>query len=133
MRVVQELRRRGRAITGPVLGISLVFYFAYHLIVGDRGLLAWMELTQQLRDAKATLAALDVERTTLERRVGLLQPEHLDPDMLDERARATLNLVGPNEIVIPLTAGPSNCQASRQVDAAAQATGAQIAGQRAAP
>jgi cell division protein FtsB len=67
-----------------------------------------MELTQDLRDAKATLAALDVERQTLGHRVGLLQPEHLDPDMLDERARATLNLVGPNEIVIPLTAGPSN-------------------------
>ena len=108
MRVVHELRRRRRAITGPVLGISLVCYFAYHLFVGDRGLLAWMELTQQLRDAKATVAALDLEKDTLERRVGLLQPEHLDPDMLDERARATLNLVGPNEVVIPLTTGPSN-------------------------
>jgi cell division protein FtsB len=108
MRVVHELRRRGRAITGPVLGISLVCYFAYHLFVGDRGLLAWMELTQQLRDAKATVAALDLEKETLGRRVGLLQPDHLDPDMLDERARATLNLVGPNEAVIPLTTGPSN-------------------------
>jgi len=108
MRVVHELRRRGRAITGPVLGISLVCYFASHLFVGERGLLAWTELTQELRDARATLAALDTERQTLERRVGLLQPEHLDPDMLDERARATLNLVGPNEIVIPLMTGPSN-------------------------
>lgn len=108
MRVVHELRRRGRAITGPVLGISLVCYFAYHLFVGDRGLLAWVELTQELRDAKATLAALDVEKDTLERRVGLLQPEHLDPDMLDERARATLNLVAPNEVVIPLPTGPAN-------------------------
>jgi cell division protein FtsB len=108
MRVVHELRRRWRAIAGSVLGISLVCYFACHLIVGDRGLLAWMDLTRELRDAKAMLATLDVERGTLERRVGLLQPEHLDPDMLDERARATLNLVGPNEIVIPLTAPPSN-------------------------
>ena len=108
MRVVHELRRRGRAITGPVLGISLVCYFAYHLFVGDRGLLAWLALTQELRDAKATLAALDSERETLERRVGLLQPEHLDPDMLDERARATLNLVGPNELVIPRTTGPAD-------------------------
>jgi cell division protein FtsB len=108
MRVVHELRRRGRAITGPVLGISLVCYFAYHLFVGDRGLLAWMALTQELRDGKATLAALDTERETLERRVGLLQPEHIDPDMLDERARATLNLVAPNEVVIPLTSEPAN-------------------------
>jgi len=108
MRVAHELRRRGRAIAGPVLGISLVCYFAYHLFVGDRGLLAWMELTQELRDAKATLAALDIERETLARRVGLLQPEHLDPDLLDERARATLNLVAPNEVVIPLAPGSSD-------------------------
>src|ERR1700680_1533414 len=108
MRVVHELRRRAPAITGPVLGISLVCYFAYHLFVGDRGLLAWMELSQELRDGKATLAALALERQTLERRVGLLQPDHLDPDMLDERARATLNLVGPNEIVIPTAPAPSN-------------------------
>ena len=58
MRVVHKLRRRARAITGPVLGISLVCYFAYHLIVGDRGLLAWMDLTRELRDAKAMLVTL---------------------------------------------------------------------------
>ena len=59
MFVVDEIRRRARAITGPVLAISLVCYFAYHLFVGDRGLIAWLHLTQQLRDGKATLAALD--------------------------------------------------------------------------
>ncbi len=108
MRVVHELRRRGRAIAGPVLGISLVCYFAYHIFVGGRGLLAWIELTQELRDAKATLAALEIEKDTLARRVGLLQPDHLDPDMLDERARDTLNLAAPNEVVIPMTTGPAN-------------------------
>ena len=29
-----------------------------------------------------------------------LSPDHLDPDLLDERVRATLNLVAPNELVI---------------------------------
>jgi cell division protein FtsB len=40
------------------------------------------------------------ERDALDHRVGLLRPEHLDRDMLDERAREMLNLAGPNEIVI---------------------------------
>ncbi len=101
MFVVDEIRRRARAITGPVLGVSLVCYFAYHLFVGDRGLIAWLHLTQQLRDGKATLAALDSEKRALDHRVGLLRPDHLDPDMLDERARAVLNLAGSDEIVIP--------------------------------
>lgn len=100
MSIVLEIRRRARLVIGPILGISLVAYFAYHLIQGDRGLLAWMRLTQQVREAKMTLAAVEAERSTLERRVDLLRPDHLDRDMLDERARSQLNLIGPHEIVI---------------------------------
>ena len=102
MRLVEEIRRRARAITGPFLAISLVVYFSYHLFAGDRGFLAWIALSQELRDAKATLADLDQQRETLGRRVGLLRPDHLDLDLLDERARAVLNLAAPDEIVIPL-------------------------------
>ncbi len=100
MSIVHEIRRRARLIVGPVLGISLCAYFAYHLVQGDRGLTAWLRLTQQIRDARTTLAAVEAERLTLERRVNLLRPEHLDRDMLDERARSQLNLAAPNEIVI---------------------------------
>ncbi len=100
MRVVDEIRRRSKLIIGPIFGISLVCYFTYHLIQGDRGLMAYMNLTRQISDAKATLEQVDRQRLTLDRRVALLRPEHIDPDMLDERARSTLNLIGPNEVVI---------------------------------
>lgn len=40
------------------------------------------------------------ERQELERRVALLRPESLDPDMIDERARASLNVVQPQELAI---------------------------------
>ena len=100
MSILYEIRRRARLIIGPVLGISLCTYFAYHLVQGDRGLVAWLHPTQQLRDAKATRATVEAQRTTLQRRVELLRPEHLDPDMLDERARSQLNLAAPNEVVI---------------------------------
>jgi len=102
MRLADEFRRRLRTITGPVLGISLVCYFAYNLFAGDRGLIAWLQLNQELRDAQATYSAVHADREALERRVALLRPEHIDPDMLDERARAVLQLGGPNELVIPL-------------------------------
>jgi|SRR5579863_2458394 len=104
MRLAKELSRRLRTIVGPVLRVSLVCYFAYNLFAGDRGLLAWLHLNQELRDAQATYAAVHADRVALERQVALLQPEHIDPDMLDERARAVLQLGGPNEIVIPLPA-----------------------------
>ena len=100
MSIAAELRKRIRLVAGPILGISLVFYFAYHLVQGDRGVLAWLRLSQQLKEAQATLAATRAERDALGGRVAQLRPEHLDRDMLDERARATLNLAGPNEMVI---------------------------------
>jgi cell division protein FtsB len=100
MSILREIRWRSRLIIGPILGISLCGYFAFHLVEGDRGLVAWAQLSQQVRDARGTLAATEAERTTLERRVQLLRPEHLDRDMLDERARSQLDVVGPNEIVV---------------------------------
>ena len=66
---------------------------------GDRGLIAWLRLTQQINEAHATLATLDAQRAPLEHRVSLMRGK-IDPDLLDESARAELNLVGPNEVVI---------------------------------
>jgi cell division protein FtsB len=100
MMVLQEIRKRAGFIAGPVLGISLMCYFGYHLVQGERGLLAWLRLTQEIKVAQVKLGILDAERTRLDRRANLLRPEHLDRDMLDEQARATLNLAGPNEVVI---------------------------------
>ena len=100
MMISREIRRRARLVVGPVLGICLVGYFAYHLVQGDRGLLAWMNLTQQIKIAQKNLADSREAREALERRVALLKPDSLDLDLLDERVRATINLALPNEIVI---------------------------------
>jgi cell division protein FtsB len=46
------------------------------------------------------LAGLKEVRERLERDVSLLRPESLDPDMLDERARAILNLANKDDLVM---------------------------------
>ena len=100
MGVISELRGRAGQIIGPILGISLVCYFAYHLVQGDRGLIAMMGLMQQVRAAEAEKATLDAELQPLANRVRLLESAHIDRDLLDERARAVLNVAAPDEIVI---------------------------------
>src|SRR5258708_21604170 len=97
MSIAYEIRRRARLIVGPVRGISLCASFAYHLVQGDRGLTAWLRLTQQVRDARTTLAAVEAERSTLERRGNPLPPPHPHPHMLDERARRHLNPPAPTQ------------------------------------
>ena len=96
----RKVRRWARALIVPACGIALTGYFAYNLVIGDRGLLAWRRLTTQLQTEDTRLTALQAERKSLARRVSDLSPGHLDPDLLDERVRATLNLVAPNELVI---------------------------------
>lgn len=104
MTVSSSLRRLIRPVAVPLMGVAVLCYFGYHAIQGERGLMTWWQLRQDIRVAEAERAAVAAERGTLERRVHLLRPDHLHPDMLDERARDMLNLVGPNELVI-LTPG----------------------------
>jgi cell division protein FtsB len=114
MILMRELRKRARVVVGPILGIALTAYFAYNLVEGDRGFIAWTRLARQLRAEDARLDALRAQRAVLKLKVSDLTPSHLDPDLLDERVRGTLNLVGPNERVImkPAADPPTTPQAS---------------------
>lgn len=89
-----------RAATIPLVCVSLIGYFAYHLFVGDHGLGARARLEMRISTLEGELSGLQAVRAKLDRDVALLRAEHLDPDMLDERARAILNFAHPNDIVI---------------------------------
>ena len=100
MTVLRALRRRVHFILGPIVGIALTGYFAYHLVEGERGFEAWLRLNREIRTATANLDTVRAQRKALDIRVSELRPEHVDPDLLDERIRATLNLIAPDDIVI---------------------------------
>ncbi len=100
MGLIQEMRNRARFVVGPVLGVCAVGYFAYHVVHGDRGLIAWWNFKQRVATAKQALAQSQEERGRLENRVRLLNPGSLDPDMLEERARVMLNYGHADELVI---------------------------------
>jgi cell division protein FtsB len=100
MIVLHEMRRRARFLVAPLLGAALTTYFVYHIFEGERGLYAWRDIAQQLHAAANTLAVVEAEYTALKRKVDGLDPARIDPDLLDQQVRATLNLVAPNEAVI---------------------------------
>lgn len=91
-------RCRGRIV--PVSCALLLVYFGYHAIQGDRGLLSWIKLSDELAEARIALEVTAGKRAGLERKVALLRPDGLDPDMLDERARYMLSLARTDEVVI---------------------------------
>ena len=100
MVLFQEMRARARYVIGPVLGVCAVGYFAFHVVHGDRGLIAWWDIKQRVAAARQILAVSRAERETLERRVRLLNPGSLDADMLEERARLMLNYGHAYDIII---------------------------------
>ncbi len=106
MAVAETLQRYARQVVRPVLCTLVVAYIAYHAVQGDRGLLAYFTYSQELDRAAATLDEVRRTRERLAHRVALLRPESLDPDLLEERARITLDLVGPNEFIVILPAEP---------------------------
>ena len=59
------------------------------------------------RRAFHELAGCKVERAQWERRIALLKSDGLDPDMLDERARALLDYTHPNDLTLMLDRAPA--------------------------
>ena len=99
-------RRRLRSVL-TALGLyfaagMLIGYFGVNAFTGDHGLNARQKIDQQIAELSSELAAAQAERAVWERRVSLLKSESLDPDLLDERARALLDYVDPNDLVLKL-------------------------------
>jgi cell division protein FtsB len=84
----------------PVRALGAAGYFGYHLQIGDHGLKARADLEGRRAVLAGELAGLQVVKQRLERDVSLLRPESLDPDMLDERARAILNLAHSDDLIM---------------------------------
>ena len=89
-----------RGLAFPLIVTSLVIYFGYFAVYGNHGLVNWMRLQHEIELKQAEVDHLRSEREALEHRVRLLRPESVDPDMLEEQARARLGLSGPDEVII---------------------------------
>ena len=78
----------------------IIGYFGLSAYTGAHGLKAKQDLALQMKELSEEVARLKAERTEWERRVALLRSGSLDPDMLDERARAMLDYVHPRDLVM---------------------------------
>ncbi len=98
------VRTRTRAVLTAlalyVLAGLLVGYFGYQAFNGNRGLKANQDLQAQIAELSSELGRLRIEKGEWTRRVNLLRSASLDPDMLDERARAMLDYVHPRDLVL---------------------------------
>lgn len=98
IRSSEPLRLRQALV--PFVCIVVLGYFAYHAVYGRLGFISWLDIQNRIDLLEHQLADVERQREQLDRQVALLRPESLDPDLLDERARAALGYANPGEIVI---------------------------------
>lgn len=97
----QHIFQRMKSIAVFLLLLGLIAYFSYQAVHGNHGLHRRAELKQQIGELSASLAALQAARTRLEQEISLIRPtQGQTTDLLDEQARALLNVARPDEIVI---------------------------------
>jgi cell division protein FtsB len=90
-----------------VMAALLIGYFGVNAFSGNRGLKAKEDLDQQIARLSAELDRQQHERMQWERRVALLKADKLDPDMLDEQARALLDYTDPRDLTFMLAWKPT--------------------------
>ena len=100
MSIGREIKRRVKATIPSFLLLAIAGYFGWSATQGDRGLQAYAHQQDQLRLAQAELTRVDAEADMWDRRVSALRLTRLDPDVLDERARAILNVADPADVIV---------------------------------
>ncbi len=97
-----RLRSVFTALCLYLMASLMIGYFWVNAFSGNRGLEAKKDLDLQIAELSAELGRVKAERAQWQRRASLLKPDKLDPDMLDERARALLNYVDRRDLVTNL-------------------------------
>jgi len=91
-------KSRPRQILVSLFCVCGLCYFAYHAIVGKRGLEARSRLIERSRQLEPEIARLEAQRASLEQEVRLL--DAADPDIIEELAIEVLGFVRPGDRVV---------------------------------
>lgn len=100
MKIWTYMINKSKSSAVVVALMLLCAYFSYFAVRGDRGLLKYMSLQQKVVEAERMCNNYNHKREVLEQKVKLLSSNSLDLDLLDERARAVLNVIGDDEFII---------------------------------
>jgi cell division protein FtsB len=85
---------------GYCVGISIIFYFVIISIFGEKGLIEYSSLEQQIATIEQKKADLKNKIRVKKEMIKGMNLESLDIDLVDEQSRKILGYVDKNEVVI---------------------------------
>jgi cell division protein FtsB len=91
-----------KSVIGPGIALLALLAIASYALLGPTGIIAWTDYRAALGERKVELAELQKERDALRNRQILLDRDNVDPDLAGELMRKELNVVAPDEVVVPL-------------------------------
>ena len=81
---------------------TMIAFFGFHTITGERGILARPQLEHKIMQAEEQLALLEKYQSFLSHRIALMHVDGVDADMLAEKARSELGLYAPNDVIVSI-------------------------------
>ncbi len=103
------MKRRSRNKRSNLSGVVIPFFaliillgIGTYALLGPTGVLAWTDYKSAITLRKQELLTLEQERDALRNRVKLLNSDNVDPDLAGELMRRDLNVVAPDEVIIPM-------------------------------
>ena len=101
MRIRRSVKSFFGKIVIPAICLAVTAYYGYYALNGPRGYIASQTTNAKLAAEQAHLAMLQGENGRLRHRISLLQPGHIDYDLVEELARGQLLASAPNVIAVP--------------------------------
>ena len=85
---------------GYCIAFTLICYYAFFIVFGDKGLTQLLVLKKQIENKEAIKQEIFAKMQSKKGMVESMNLNSLDIDLLDEQARKVLGYVGKNEVVI---------------------------------
>tara|TARA_B100000927_G_C16164603_1_gene348830 strand:- start:38 stop:358 length:321 start_codon:yes stop_codon:yes gene_type:complete len=81
---------------------TIIAFFGFHTVAGERGILARPQLEHKIMQAEEQLVLLEKHQSFLSHRIELMRKGGVDADILAETARSELGLYAPNDVIISI-------------------------------
>jgi cell division protein FtsB len=91
-----------QSVLVPALALLALLGIATYALLGPTGIIAWTDYKAAYKDRSQELVVLEQERDALRNRQRLLDRDNVDPDLAGELMRRDLNVVAPDEVVVPM-------------------------------
>ncbi len=77
--------------------VGLFCYFGYHILQGEYGVLNLFRLMKNKSELEKEISELELEKSRMSKKVGMLNSKSVDKDLLDEQVKRNLGYLNQGE------------------------------------